>query len=70
MTGVLNITVEINFGQHVLRYDMQTSKKESYLLIIQLQLMAPRQITGQNYFDNTDFLYYSLLWLSAEAIIK
>jgi len=45
MTSVSNIPVEINLGQHVLQYDMHTCKKESHLLIVQLQLMAPRQMT-------------------------
>jgi len=31
MTGVLNIPVEINLGQHVLRYDGQSSKKVAYV---------------------------------------
>ena len=50
MTSVSNVPVEIKLGQHVLQYDMQTSKKESLLLIVQMQLMAPRQMTSQSYF--------------------
>ena len=49
MTSVSNISVEINLGQHVLRYDMQTSKKESHLLTVQLKLVAQRQMTSQSY---------------------
>ena len=51
MASVSNIPVEINLGQHVLRYDMQTSKKESHLLTVQLQLVAPRQMTSPSYFQ-------------------
>jgi len=50
MTSVSNIPVEINLGQHVLLYDMQTSKKESHLFTVQLKLVAPRQMTSQSYF--------------------
>jgi len=49
MTSVSDISVEINLGQHVLRYDMQTSKKESHLLTVQLKLVAQRQMTSQSY---------------------
>jgi len=51
MTSVSNIPVEINLGLNMC-FDMTRKlvKKNRILLTVQLQLVAPRQMTSQSYF--------------------